>query len=388
LLLYLPVLAMAYWVAGTPSEGTSIVGIFSIWPLRCAGPFLLAWLTARHLDGSAPRRTWLLFLAGGLVLINNAEFGLGALAGTCVAVLLARPQAWRRSLGELGLGALAAAALVSLLTLVRAGALPDFAMILEFPRLFGVEGWGLIPMPTLGIHVVFYGTHVAAIAVAVVRALRREPEPLLTGMLGWAGTFGLLAGSYYVGRSEPGTLLCLFPPWIFALVLLLIAVVRGIARAPRLPSVAELAVMFTFGLAIASLPNTPLPWAQVDRLRTPAATAVFEQATARDFVAQRTSAGEHVAILALLGHRIAHDLGLVNVSPFSTVEAIRTPEQLALTVDEVRRHDVQAVFVRSPGSTIGEELGDLELIMRTFASAGFSPVTQEQELIYLARSPG
>lgn len=386
--LYLPVVAMAWWATGSSSDDPTLVGIFSFWPLRCAGPFLLAWLLARHLDGAAPRRPSLVFLAAWLVLINNAEFGLGALGGTLVAMLLVRPRAWAQSLRACAAGGLGAAVLVSALTLARAGALPDFASIFEFPRLFGLEGWGLIPMPTFGLHLMFYGIYVAAIALAVVRMLRGDAEPLLTGLLSWAGTFGLLAGGYYVGRSEAGTLLSLRPTWILAVVLLVIAVVRGIVRRPRLPTLAEAAVMLAFGLAIAALPNASLPWTQVDRLRTPAPVRLFEQPAAHAFVAERTSPGDRVAILALLGHRLAHDLGLVNVFPFSSAEAIHTPRQLALTVDEVRRSGARAVFVRAPGSTIGEEIRPLPLILDAFARAGFTLVTQERELFYLARHSG
>jgi hypothetical protein len=385
LALYLPVVAMAWWATGPSSDAPSLVGIFSFWPIRCAGPFLLLWLLARHLDGAAPRRPALVFVAAWLVLVNNAEFGLGALGGALVAMLLARPGAWRRSLGAFALGGLGAAALVSALTLARAGALPRFASIFEFARLFGIEGWGLIPMPTFGLHLMFYGTYVAALVLAFVRMVRGNEEPLLTGLLGWAGTFGLLAGSYYVGRSEVGTLLSLRPTWIPAVVLLLVAAVRGIARRPRLPTPAEAAVMLAFGLAVVALPSMPSPWSQVDRLRTPAPVRLFEQPAARAFVAARTRPGERVAILALLGHRLAHDLGLVNVSPFPTVEAILTPHQIALTMDEIRRSHARAVFVRSPGSTIGEEAGGLTLVLEALARDGFRLAAQERELLYLAR---
>jgi hypothetical protein len=388
LALYLPVVAMAWWATGSASGAPSLVGIFSFWPLRCAGPFLLLWLLARHLDGAAPRRSWLVFVAAWLVLINNAEFGLGALGGTLVAMLLARPRGWARTLGAFAAGGLGAALLVSMLTLTRAGALPDFASILEFPRLFGIEGWGMIPMPTFGLHLMFYGTYLAALALAVVRMLRGGAEPLLTGLLAWAGAFGLLAGSYYVGRSEMGTLLSLRPTWIPAVVLLLVAVVRGIARRPRLPTFAEAAVMFAFGLAIAALPSAPLPWSQVDRLSTPAPVRLFEQPAARAFVAAHTTPGDHVAILTLLGHRLAHDLGLVNVSPFSTLEAVLTPHQFSLVVEEIRRSDAQAVFLRTPESTIGEEPGPVSQMVDALAQDGFSPVEQETELVYLARSSG
>lgn len=385
LALYLPFVAIGWWVQGTAAEGTSIVGVFSIWPIRMAGPFLLAWLTARHLDGAAPRRRWPLFAVAGLVLVNNLEFGLGALAATLVASVLVAPRSWPRILRDAAVGLAGAAALVCALTLARAGALPRFDFAFEFPRLFGVQGWGLLPMPWFGPHLLLYGTFAGAIGLAAVRALRGDADRLLTGLLGWAGTFGLLAGTYYVGRSEAGTLLCLFPTWILALTLLFVAVVRDLAGQVRRPSLAQLAVLFGFGLALAALPNTPLPWLQLDRLARAAPTPLFEQPAATRFVAQRTDTGEQVAILALLGHRIAYDLGLHNVSPYSTVEAIRTPRQLAIAMDAIERAHVQHVFVRAPTATIGEDFGSLWVVYEALAAAGWREQAREAQLIAYAR---
>jgi hypothetical protein len=312
LALFLPFVAIGFWLLGPPGgeTSTSIVSIFSVWPLRYGAPYLLAWLTARHLDGSAPRGTALLFLVAGLVAVNNLEFGVAALAGTWVACALVDRARWGRLLLHGAAGLLGAVAAVSVLTLVRAGELPRFGFLFEYPRLFGVDGWGLMSMPTIGLHLTMYGTFAGAIVVAVVRSLRDDRGRALTGMLGWSGMFGLLAGSYYVGRSEPGTLLCLFSAWSLALALLLVVVVRALAARTRRPALPELAVMFGFGLALPAITVTPTPWEQIERLRTPAEHLVYKQPAATAFVAKRTTPGERVAILAPLGHRIAHDLGL------------------------------------------------------------------------------
>src|SRR6185436_10959435 len=132
--------------------------LFAIWPMRYGGAYAIAWLAARHLDGAAPRRTWLLFLPAGLVALDNLEFGAAAFVATFVALLCARPSWTRAALGRLAVeaagGALAALAIVTAIALLRTGSLPHLDLLLEWPRVFGVLGLVAQPMPTLGFHLV------------------------------------------------------------------------------------------------------------------------------------------------------------------------------------------------------------------------------------------
>ncbi len=349
LLLYLPFVACGFFNLGSRSDRFSPAEIYSAWPLRYAGPYLLAWLTARHCDGAAPRRAWLLFAAAGLVSVNNPEFGLGAFAGTLLAVAcVRRPASLRdgaRLLGSAACGVALAAALVALLTLLRAGHLPHPGYVLEFPHLYGVDGWFIGPMAPIGLHAAMYVTFVAALVAAVVRAARGGEEPVLTGMLAWSGPFGLIAGSYYVGASNPLTLATLFSAWAFALALLVVAVVRSLAAAPRRrPTAPELAVLFGFGLAVCSIPQIPAPWSEAQRLARHG-PPLYEQRALAQAIGADVRPGEKVAILLPLGHRIAYDLGVTNVSPYSAPAAMPTRRQLRTTVEAMRREGARKVFL-------------------------------------------
>jgi hypothetical protein len=363
--LLLPVLATGFFTeAGPPENRHGPVTLASMFPMRYVGAYALAWLTARHLDGAAPRRFALLAFAGGIVLVNNVEFGLPALAATVVAVLLADPpRSWARA-GRLGLelvtGLAGAAAAVTLLTLVVAGAFPRFDWILTFARIYGANGFGNIPMPTLGLHLAIYVTFAAAIVVAVVRASSREHDRLLTAMLGWSGVFGLGAGAYFVGRSLPEVLISVFSAWALALALLLVVVVRALARRPaRRPTLAELVVLLAFGLAACSLAQTPAPWTQLRRLARSSPQPAFAHTPAERFVDAATDPGERVLILAPLGHRIAYDLGLVNVSPWSNVEAMPLERQLDEAVAALRAAGGRKLFLPLQ-QTAPEQLRALE----------------------------
>jgi hypothetical protein len=351
LALYLPFLATSlFMVIGPAVNRATNGGIFSVWPMRYSGPYLLAWLTARHLDGAAPRRTWPLFLAAGVVAVNNVEFGLGAVAATFVALACTQaPLAWRplaRLAAQAAGGLLGAALLVSLLTLVRAGALPRFSLMLEYPRLFGVTGWVALPMPSVGFQLVLYATFAAALCVAAVRLLHGEQERLLTGLLAWSGIFGLAAGSYYAGRSDNLKLAALFSAWALSLVLLLVVLVRSaVITRTRIPSLAALLVLFGFGLAVCSLAQVPTPWSQVTRIRAGTRVPLYAQTGAVHFIRERTRPGEQVAILLPLGHLIAYDLSLTDVSPYSFITVMGTRRQMQTTIDAVRAAHAHKIFM-------------------------------------------
>jgi hypothetical protein len=325
--------------------------LFSMFPMRYGGPYVLAWLLARHVDRLRPRRAALLFLVGGLCLLNNPDFGMPAFAATLVALFWIDARPWRARLGRLAfeaaLGLLAALALVALLTLAVAGSLPHLSYLFTFPRLWGVGGVTMLPMPTLGFHLVLYATFAAALVVATVRALQRAAQQTLTALLAWSAVFGLGASSYFAGRSHPEVLISLFSAWILSLSLLGIVVVRGLAaRGGRRPSVAEVAVLVGLALAVCSLAQTPTPWSQLDRIRTAGPpNSPIQRFDARRFVAEaRAAPGERVLILIPIGHRIAYELGLVNVAPYVSMISMPAVEQLDEALAALRREGGRRVF--------------------------------------------
>jgi len=375
LALFVPFLAgSAFLIFGRLSP----LEIFSLWPMRYGGPYLLAWLTARQLDGAAPRRRWLLLGAAGLVALNNLEFGLPAAAGTLLAIVAVDPprsrEARRRLLTDLALGALAALGVVGAIALLHGGALPRFGLLFEFPRIYGVGGWVLEPMAAAGLHLIVYATFLAAVMAATVRAIRGDAHRLLTGMLMWSGIFGLGAGSYFAGRSDPLNLISLFSAWCFALVLLTVVVVERLARAGARPSAAELAVLFGFVLIAFAIFQMPRPWAEVRRVER-TAQAVYKQAAAVRLVRQTTVPHQKVAVLTQLGHRVAYDAGVVDVAPYSGMESMPTVAQLRATLDAVRRERATQIYV------------DQELVLpgmlEALGAAGFTPADQEDRYLML-----
>ncbi|HEU4703012.1 MAG TPA: hypothetical protein VFS37_11065, partial [Conexibacter sp.] len=380
LALFVPFLAgSAYLILGRLSP----LEIFSLWPMRYGGPYLLAWLTVRHLDGAAPRRRWLLLGAGALVALNNLEFGASAFAGTLAAVAYAdlprSRAAAQRLLVDTAIGLLAALGVVSALTLLHGGALPRFGLLFEFPRIYGIDGWVLSPMAAAGLHVAVYATFVAAVIVATVRAIRGDAHRLLTAMLVWSGIFGLGAGSYFAGRSDALNLISLFSAWCLALVLLTVVVAERAMRAERWPSPPDLAVLFGFVLIALSVFQLPRPWAEVERVQRTTG-AVYKQASAIRLVRETTVPDQKVAVLTQLGHRVAFDAGVVDVAPYSGLESMPTVEQLEQTVAAVRREGATQIYLDREYVLPG--------MLEALAAAGFELAAREGRYLMLrARAP-
>jgi hypothetical protein len=372
LLLYLPFLATSLFMIGGTIDQRSTVGTFyGTFPLRYAVPYFLALLTARHIErrGRSAAALFPLFLVGGLGILNNADFGVAAVGATIAALIWAGPNRTdlpvRRIVAAAVGGLLVALALVSLLTLIRAGSLPQLGRLVEYARLFTLAGFAMMPVPgLLGLHLVIYLTYVAAIAVATVRALRHETNRVLTGMLAWAGIFGLGSGSYYIGRSHPVALRTAFSVWALALALLTIVVVRELAARPsRRPAIATVAVLFGIGIAACSLAQTPLPWTQLHRLNAPfepnpeslaplPLMASPDRGTRR-FVASLSDGLNHyvvkrgapVAIMLRTGHRVADELGIRNISPYTGIDSTPTVQRVEAVLDLLEREGGNTIIV-------------------------------------------
>jgi hypothetical protein len=341
LLLYLPFLATGFFAMQPPMvDRWGGLTSYSVFPLRYAGPFLLLWLIARHLDGARPRRAWPLFLLAGLVVLNNPNFGVPALGATLGALLwtAARPhgRGIARLLGDTLMGLSAAYALVAVLTLLRAGSPPRLSVLFLFSRIYGFDGFAQLPTPALGMDIVLYLTYAAAIGAGTVLAVRGDSRRLLAGLLVWSGVFGLGIGSYYMGRTAPEALVTMFSAWALSLALLAVAVVGQIARSPRRPlAVAHVAVFLGMGVAACSLAQTPAPWTQIERLqRTAAPVDVASPALKRILVGY--GGGRPEAIMNILGHRTAYESGVVDVSPYVGILTAFTVQQVNAVLGALR----------------------------------------------------
>jgi hypothetical protein len=359
-LLYVPILAASlFTVVHVGPQRYDFADYFAVFPLRYFGPYVLFWLCVRHLRGLSPRRGSTLFLFAGLVLLNNVEFGLPALAAAVVGCAAAGEfaQPLRRLARSVVLGLLGALALVSLLTLLQAGQLPELGGLTLYARLFGATGLTLLPTSLDGFQLIIFITFAAALAVAGRRYRRRADDRVLTGALAYSGVFGLGAGSYYMGRSHPVVLVALFSVWALCGALLSLLSLRELARRPvRIAALTRKSawaqvrlialIAATLGLAATAIAQVPAPWTQVTRIATTARPPVpYNIGQAVSFVRGAARRGEALVLLAPLGHQIARDAGVKNVSPYSSSADILTYNQLSEVLDALRRNHGTRFFV-------------------------------------------
>jgi len=382
LALFAPFLATSFFKEqGTLDDRYGPSNLFSLFPIRYGGPYVLAWMVVRRLDGRRPRSIAIPLVVAGLVLVNNPEFGAPAFAATVVTLLLTLPQlTWggaARVLGTALAGVAAAVAVTTAATLAVAGVPPHFGLLFEFSRVYALDGFGMLPMPTFGFHLAVYVTFAGALVLATVRAVQRERDAPLTAILCWIGIFGLGAGGYYAGRSHPEVLIDLFSPWALALAMLLVVVVRLIlarSASRRWPTAAELAVLLGFGLAVCSIGQTPTPWSQVARLSRTTPAPAFRQLAIEQFVRSHTVAGQRVALVMPLGHRVAYDVGIQDVDPYASTDSMPTAAQWSTLFRTIEAQRLRTIFVATAFRETDVIQSQLQAVLvNRIAAAGFHP---------------
>jgi hypothetical protein len=355
LALYLPFLALALfpWHDQGPFRNFNAT-YYAVLPGRYLGPLILAWLCVRSVRRPIP--IWALFGLAGLALFNNAEFGTGALLALIVGVCAGWDQTvpLRKRVGRLAVegaaGLLGAAVLVCAVILIRSGELPDPRLLTYFNRLFLRDSYGLVSMPTLGLHWALYATYAGALLTAAVRYVRDDPNRALTTLLAYAGAFGLVSAMYFVGRSSQFQLMLLFPAWGLALAPLAWVAARSLrnGRANRARLVRLLiptcAALIGFGVAISALDRVSPPWRQVDRLST-GGHGANDLLGAQRFVEANTEPGEPVLIIGTtLDHRVAERAGIENVSPLNDLTSLISPAEADRSLDQLEEAGGTEVF--------------------------------------------
>jgi hypothetical protein len=345
LFLYLPFLATSlFFVLRNSGELFNWASYYAVFPMRYVGPYVLLWLCVRHAGHMWPRHRVLLFAFGGLVLLNNIEFGLPALIAAVVAAIISdepSPGWLRRIILDVVVGVLGAFAVVTVMTVAVAGSLPSLGSLTMYSRIFGEGGYGLLHTPLAGLHMIVFMTFGAAILVGALRYRDRAENAPLTVALAFSGVFGLGAGEYYTGRTHPAGLVVLFSIWALAVLLLGVLALRSVRAWNGRPRIASMlfttGALLMVGLTATSLTQFPAPWVQVSRIeRSSALPAPYNVSAAVDFVRRTAKRSEPIILLTPLGHVIALDADVENVSPYSSPEGVVTYEQLDETFAALR----------------------------------------------------
>jgi hypothetical protein len=389
LALYVPFLATSlFFILRGGSQLFSWASYYAVFPMRYVGPYVLLWLCMRHLRGMRPRSPISVFAFGGLVVLNNVEFGLPAFAGVVAAIVIAgRPESGRvmRIVKDLALGVAGALAVVSTLTLLLSGKLPNLGLLSLYSRIFAEGGYGLAHTPVAGLYLLVDMTFAASILVAAVRYRSRATNIAYTAALAYSGVFGLGAGNYYMGRTHPAGLTVLFSIWAISVALLALLALRALSawrgRSTRPSPILVAGALLLMGLVTTTVAQFPAPWTQIRRIEASAPPPPPYNVSAAIVLLRRTAKpGEPVVVYAPLGHLIALDAGVENVSPYSHPDGVVTYQQL----DEVLTalHDAGGTrFYLSnpmlPNTTFPGAHATFPEVPRALESDGFRPVSED-----------
>ena len=388
LALYLPVLALS--VVPLTVDGAERLANnsqYQILPERYLMPCVILWVLARHLRGIGPRRQEAIFFLAGLAVVNNPEFGTANLAAAFIALALAAPEgpslrALPGLIARAALGLVAAFALVVALDLIRSGSLPSVELLTYYVRLFGSQGFALVRMPTLGLHLALYATFAGALVLAAALARRGDADRIQVGLLGYAGLFGLVAGGYYAGRSVSYSLIGLFPAWGLALAVLAWWVWRRLRSAPGLGAALRgagplgLAALVGLGLAATTVIQVAAPWDQIQRLAADSDKVTnFELGPVEDFVAANTDDGQPVAWIGEDGSLVARAAGVRNVDPIGDAFHVIATEQLDYILERLADEGGDTVITYDPPTTpLRLHVGITDYL----GSHGFAPVARSE----------
>ena len=368
LAMYLAFLGISSYAS--ESGATQVANVFNYyaWPMRLVLPSLAMWLTVRYLIMPTPAKMLGVFVAGSFAAINNLDFGLPALIG-CVAAVLSNSERrglvpWLRDVGRV-IGVLTVAILMAIgtlaaLTVVRSGHLPNVGMVLSFQRVFLRYGYFMIPMPTWGIQWLVFVTLMAALATGATAVLSRTAlsSRASPGLLIYAAIFGCGVAMYYVGRSDPYSLIIVFWPWALCLLLLLWETTYAGLQRVWLPPLGDDGLLLLpwfllfvhCGLFWSNLAHLRNPVAQVERLsRTTDLWATAED-TIVAMIRGNTTPGEKVGIAFPYGHLLALRADVDDVFPFAHPNSMILREQVHLAVQAFATNRVSSVF----GSFTGE----------------------------------
>jgi hypothetical protein len=357
LALYLPFLGVAFLQLDTDErpwhQHINAFTYFAVGPIRYVGPFLSLWGLSVYLSNPTRPRFFLASVLAGFGALNNLDFGLCAMGGVFLAIVLTDGPGtvppFRRIM-QLGLrflpGILVPAVLMCIISLVRTGEIPRLDKVFQFQRAFAVNGFNMLPMPRFGLHTVVYMTYVACIARGVFgKTLDRQRRGLLI-MSGISG-FGVLM--YYVGRSHPHTLVMGFAMWGFALMLLtwtsweewLYRYRTSDWRAWTAP--VTLLLTIAYMVVATEVGHTPNVGAQLMRLQLkPDVDPTDLRQPMLELVRQYAKPGEAVMIVhPFYAHAVADEAGVRNVFPFSGGDTLLLRRQLDMVIERARKNQVR-----------------------------------------------
>ena len=361
LVLYLPWVPIS--LSNTERPGTlpaNAFNYYAVGPIRYFGVFLLAYVSTWYLAAPRFRRLACAGFVGGLVALNNLDFGVPAWAGLWACIILFPPtdrtvtrfrRTLRASAAFVASGVLAFTAFCSVIR-VGSGGWPDLVALVEYQRTFAVLGFYMIKMPSVGLHWVLYSTFATAVLYAVFVGFSEDHQQVRfrsrvsTGLLAYGGIAGFGVMTYYVGRSHPAVLITIFAAWAFVLALLVHRVLtdlhaarlRGGERSRSIhaiPVAAALAVCAGLSPLALDIPHIAQDYERLSR--EPAVQAASVPSPFVSLISKYVGKNQPTVIIYPYGHLLAVQASVKNLFPFAHPNSVLLVDQSRLVLDQINK---------------------------------------------------
>lgn len=371
-LLVIPFISVIFFPIAVFDDGI-LLNTFTfavIGSVRYLGWMIITYLVCKTLQrGFSYNRIFVLFTIGGLVAINNADFGIPSLVGSLAAVLLTAEQTLLPSLKtslKTGIifcvSVLIAVSLFIGFTYFRSGELPDITSALAYQRMFAYYGFGMYPMPRWGLQWLIYITFMAAIFVAVYKKLNHDKSPLtsqeriIIGLLIFSGVSGCGIAMYYVGRSLEKVMVAIFTAWSFSLLLLIWEQFNDwknnwsyFSQQDRLIRyIPTIILLFSYCSFVGNILTTPSPFIQIPRIIS-SNDGSYQQTIENSaiFIKSNTHPGEKVTIIHNLGHEVADAAQVFNIFPYARAAgSLIMKDQINKIMFQIEKEKVNKIFIK------------------------------------------
>jgi len=340
---------------------------YAVFPLRAVMPWTVAYLFVRYLWGPSSFRLFIAFFVGGLAFLNNADWGLPALAGMTLTLIIRaiscfreRPQRCFHIGTMMVIGVLIAlGAYLAAIAFCSRGSLPDMTSFVNAQLMFA-SGYGMLPMPLYGLHIVLFMTFAAAIIVSLAGLIGREGHTddermNRNSVLLFSGIFGFGCAMYYVGRSHPYVLTAIFSFWAFSLVLLLWELWLQWQQSSRwqkrvIDVIPSMLVLYLFSLFIIQVPRLRSPMSQWVRYEQEDSGFIAERDEIVKIVKAHVSTDEPIILSYAYAHYLALYAGVRNFFPYSHAGVFALPEQADEVIASAKRNRIRKLLGIFPDS--------------------------------------
>jgi hypothetical protein len=325
-------------------------------PFRTFGPWVLFYLSMLYLKKPNLLYVSILNIVAVIFALNNLESGVPIYFAVIVISWIGKEDFPWYPKGSLlylictvTLSALFVLTIYYVFISMRSDKIPDLTYMYFYQNLFGRVGFFSIPMPTFGLHWVFYFVAIISLFVGLESLLnpiskKGDHIRVRAGLLIYSFIYLVGCLAYYVGRSHWHTLTAVFPAFCLCVSLLLMNRLTKNKTSNLKLYLTDILFILYISVGVYSLAMLPSPYLQFKRITKTETTFIDDINLAAEFVNIRSKTNEKVGIIFGHSELIANKAKVVNVYPYAHIASLALIEQLNVATSEFNKYHVKKIF--------------------------------------------